>query len=136
MGTAPPAALVLAEPLPQHFDNPSALGMYDADVLRANGFKRLTASGSGREQQQKGSDCVAHRAAGPDERMRAFQAAAPAYAAAVDAVARLHSLTAPLHYAHRGWDCTHFCSAAVYVWNVELARVVAALDRAADQEHA
>lgn len=131
------AELLIQEPLPQHFDNPPALGLYDPAVLRANAIKgalrsnhaapsiNSTRSGACGVRRScamlESQKCTAHTGASDgvhDRRWAAFASAVPAGIR----VSRVHSLASPLWFAHRGWDCTHFCASAVYLWNVELGR--------------
>ena len=91
--------LVLREPLPQHFPDNTA-GVY----LENRPHTRCV---------------VPHKPA--DFRLTGFNEKRPRGMT----VLRLHSLLHPLAEAHNGGDCTHYCIAAMYAVNCELAQLVA-----------
>lgn len=148
--------LVLRDPLPQHFDSgPHLHGLFDVSVMRAVGARAIvkhhqaTAQAAdnrsdasygrgpcGGEDSELG--CVAH-GAGVDARLAAFDVAVHEHPPTElhrhnhIAVARVHEALAPLWYAHRGFDCAHFCAPAVYLHNVEMVRQIALLDAAASK---
>ena len=100
-------SLIMRDPLPQHFQ---------------------TLSGVYIESKERGPTPTTRCSVAPKEtdfRLTAFSASR-ARGAAVGEVLPLHTLLRPLPMAHPSpGDCTHYCFAAAYLMNCELARLLA-----------